>query len=167
MSTMTTTTEKELFIKMVLSNWELQINRMNDLLGKLSDEELSAQTAPGRNTGVYLLGHLAAVSDGMFTFLGLGERLNPEMDEIFLRNADNSGIEKPSINELKDYWNKVNALFAQKIDQLHAEEWFTRHTAVSEADFAKEPHRNKLNIVINRTNHLSYHSGQLAYLAKK
>lgn len=164
---MTTTTEKELFIKMVLSNWELQINRMNDLLGKLSDEELSAQTAPGRNTGVYLLGHLAAVSDGMFTFLGLGERLNPEMDEIFLRNADNSGIEKPSINELKDYWNKVNALLAQKIDQLHAEEWFTRHTAVSEADFAKEPHRNKLNIVINRTNHLSYHSGQLAYLAKK
>lgn len=167
MSTITSTTEKELFIKMVLSNWELQINRMNNLLGKLSEEELSAQTAPGRNTGVYLLGHLAAVSDGMFTFLGLGERLNSAMDEIFLRNPDNSGIEKPSINELKDYWNKVNALLAQKINEMHAEEWFNRHTAVSEEDFAKEPHRNKLNIVINRTNHLSYHLGQLAYLVKK
>jgi hypothetical protein len=167
MSTITSTTEKELFIKMVLSNWELQINRMNNLLGKLSDEELSAQTAPGRNTGVYLLGHLAAVSDGMFTFLGLGERLHSAMDEIFLRNPDNSGIEKPSINELKDYWNKVNALLAQKINEMHAEEWFNRHTAVSEEDFAKEPHRNKLNIVINRTNHLSYHLGQLAYLVKK
>jgi hypothetical protein len=167
MSAITTTTEKELFIKMVLSNWEMQINRMNNLLGKLSDEELSAQTAPDRNTGVYLLGHLAAVSDGMFTFLGLGERLNPAMDEIFLRNPDNSGIEKPSINELKDYWNKVNALLAQKINEMHAEQWFTRHTAVTKEDFAKEPHRNKLNIVINRTNHLSYHLGQLAYLAKK
>ena len=52
MSTITTNTDKELFIKMVLSNWELQISRMNNLLGKLSDTELSAQTAPGRNTGV-------------------------------------------------------------------------------------------------------------------
>src|SRR5258708_32754550 len=167
MSTFTTITEKEIFIKMVLSNWELQISRMNNLLGKLSDEALTAHTAPGRNTGVYLLGHLAAVSDGMCTFLGLGERLNPEMDEVFLRNPENSGLEKPSIAELKDYWNKVNALLAQKINEIHTDEWFTRHTAVSEEDFAKEPHRNKLNIVINRTNHLSYHLGQLAYLAVK
>jgi hypothetical protein len=167
MSTITTNTEKELFIKMVLSNWELQISRMNNLLGKLSDEELSAQTAPGRNTGVYLLGHLAAVSDGLFTFLGLGERLNPAMDDIFLRNPDNSGIEKPSIAELKKYWNKVNAILGDKISQIQPDEWFNRHTAVSEEDFAKEPHRNKLNIIINRTNHLSYHLGQLAYLVKK
>src|ERR1700761_2087999 len=97
MSTTTTNIEKKLFIKMALSNWELQIGRMNNLLGKLSDEELSAQTAPGRNTGVYLLGHLAAVSDGLFKFLGLGERLNPGMDDIFLRNPESSGIEKPSI----------------------------------------------------------------------
>jgi hypothetical protein len=167
MSTITTNTEKELFIKMVLTNWELQINRMNNLLGKLSDEELSAQTAPGRNTGVYLLGHLAAVSDGLFTFLGVGERLNPAMDDIFLRNPDNSGIEKPSIAELKEYWNKVNVLLADKISQIQPDEWFNRHTAVSEEDFAKEPHRNKLNIIINRTNHLSYHLGQSAYLVKK
>ena len=167
MSTITTNIEKELFIKMVLSNWELQISRMNNLLGKLSDEELSAQTAPGRNTGIYLLGHLAAVSDGLFIFLGLGEKLNTAMDDIFLRNPDNSGIEKPSIAELKEYWNKVNVLLADKISQIQPDEWFNRHTAVSEEDFAKEPHRNKLNIIINRTNHLSYHLGQLAYLVKK
>ena len=163
----TTTTDRELFIKMVLSNWEVQINRMNGLLAKLSDEQLSAQTAPNRNTGVYLLGHLAAVSDGMFTFLGLGERLNPAMDEPFLRNPENSGLAKPSIAELKDYWNKVNSVLAQRISEIPVDEWFTRHTAVSEQDFVKEPHRNKLNIVINRTNHLSYHLGQLAYLVGK
>jgi hypothetical protein len=167
MTTITPTVNKELFIKMVLSNWELQISRMNNLLAKLSDQELSAQTAPGRNSGVYLLGHLAAISDGMFTFLGLGERLNPAMDEAFVRNPENSGLEKPSISELKNYWNDVNASLAQKINAMPADEWFTRHTAVSEEDFANEPHRNKLNIVINRTNHLSYHLGQLAYLVNK
>ena len=167
MSTNTIISEKELFIKMVMSNWDLQVGRVNSVLAKLSNEELSAATAPGRNTGVYLLGHLAAVSDGMFTFLGIGERLNPAMDEIFLRNPEESGIEKPSIAELKDYWNKVNALLSEKMNQIAPEAWFTRHTAVSEEDFAKEPHRNKLNIVINRTNHLSYHLGQLIYLIKK
>jgi hypothetical protein len=167
MSTNTIITDKELFIKMVLSNWDLQINRMNGALAKLTDEELSAPTAPERNTGVYLLGHLAAVSDGMFTFLDLGERLNPAMDEVFLRNPEDSGLAKPSISELKEYWNKVNALLSEKMSQMSADEWVTRHTAVSEDDFAKEPHRNKLNIVINRTNHLSYHLGQLAYLVKK
>jgi hypothetical protein len=167
MSAATTTIDRELFIKMVLSNWETQISRMNGLLTKLSDEQLSAQTALNRNTGIYLLGHLAAVSDGMFTFLGLGERLNPAMDEPFLRNPENSGLKKPSIAELKDYWNQVNSVLAQKLSEMPVDEWFTRHTAVSEDDFAKEPHRNKLNIVINRTNHLSYHLGQLAYLAGK
>ena len=163
----TTTTDRELFIKMVLSNWELQVGRMNSLLGKLGDEELATPTAPGRNTGVYILGHLAAVSDGMFTILGLGEKLNPATEELFIRNPENSGLEKPSLEELKQYWNDVNALLTQKMNQIEADEWFTRHTAVSEEDFAKEPHRNKLNIVINRTGHLAYHIGQLVYLVSK
>jgi len=167
MSTTTIVSEKELFIKMVMSNWDLQVGRMNSVLAKLSDEELSASTAPGRNTGIYLLGHLAAVSDGMFTFLGIGERLNPAMDEVFLHNPEESNLEKPSIAELKGYWNKVNAVLSEKMNQIAPEEWFNRHTAVSEEDFSKEPHRNKLNIVINRTNHLSYHLGQLVYLVKK
>ena len=167
MSTTTIVSEKELFIKMVMSNWDLQVGRVNGVLAKLSDDELSMPTAPGRNTGVYLLGHLAAVSDGMFTILGIGKRLNPAMDELFLHNPEESGLEKPSIAELKEYWNKVNELLSEKISQITPAEWFTRHTAVSEEDFAKEPHRNKLNIVINRTNHLSYHLGQLVYLLNK
>ena len=120
MSNNQTTTDQELFIKMVLSNWDLQISRVNNLLGELTDEELSAHTAPGRNTGVYLLGHLAAVSDGMITLLGFGERVNTATDEIFLRKPENSGLEKPSIAELKEYWNKVNAVLAEKISKMPA-----------------------------------------------
>jgi ribosomal protein L16 Arg81 hydroxylase len=71
-----------------------------------------------------------------------------------------------AITELKEYWNKVNAKLSNHISQVSSDEWFTRHNNVSEADFAKEPHRNKLNIIINRTNHTSYHLGQLVYLAK-
>ena len=160
-------TEKEVFIKMALSNWETQNKRLNDLLAKLSDEQLSAETAPGRNTGVYLLGHLAAIHDAMMTILGFNERVNPAMDEIFIHNPDKSGLAKPSAAELRKYLDEVNAALEKHISSMPADEWFTRHNSVSEEDFAKEPHRNKLNIIINRSNHLAYHLGQMAYLQKK
>jgi hypothetical protein len=35
-----------------------------------------------------------------------------------------------------------------------------RPAAVSDEDFAKDPTRNRLAIVMNRTSHASYHSGQ-------
>jgi hypothetical protein len=158
---------KTVFIKMALSAWDTYNARVNKLIDTVSDEQLIAETAPGRNSGIYLLGHLIAVSDGLFPILGFGERLYPQLDKIFLENPDRSGLEMPSINELKEYWKKVNAKLTDHIIQMPADEWFTRHNNVSEADFANGPHRNKLNIIINRTNHTSYHLGQLVYLVKK
>jgi hypothetical protein len=35
---------------------------------------------------------------------------------------------------------------------------------VSPEDFAKEPHRNRLNVLISRTNHMANHIGQLLLL---
>ena len=35
------------------------------------------------------------------------------------------------------------------------------HSAVSEEDFVKEPLRNRLAVLASRTNHVSYHGGQL------
>jgi hypothetical protein len=55
-------------------------------------------------------------------------------------------------------------LLSEHFSKLSFTEWFQKHNAVSETDFAKEPHRNKLNIVINRTNHLANHLGQLLLL---
>lgn len=158
--------DKELFIKMVISYWQVVNNRVSDLFNKLSDEELSVETAPGRNTGVYLLGHLAAVHDAMFPILGFGEQQHADLYEVFVKNPDKSGLEKPPIAELRECWNKVTAELQQHIDATKPDEWFKRHNSVSEEDFAKEPHRNKLSIIINRTNHLSTHLGQLIYLAR-
>jgi hypothetical protein len=158
--------EREVFIKMVLSYWQVMNNRVNDLFNKLSDEELSAETAPGRNTGVYLLGHLTAVHDAMFPILGFGEAQYPALYKVFVDSPDKSGLEKPATPYLRESWSKVSARLQQHIDAVQAAEWFTRHNAVSPDDFAKEPQRNKLNIIISRTNHLSTHMGQLIYLSR-
>jgi len=164
METTTVQSEKELIIKMVLSNWELQNKRLDGLLAKLSDEQVAAEVSMNRNSGVYLLGHLTAVSDGMITLFGLGEKLYPELENIFIKNPDKSGLEKPSLDQLKNYWNNVNNTLSGHFSNMQPDEWFAPHTAISAEDFAKEPHRNKLNILLNRTNHEAYHLGQLVFL---
>ncbi len=156
--------QEELMIKMVISSWESQNTRVDKLLDKLTDEQLMTETAPGRNTGVYLLGHLLAVNDGMLTLLGFGEKKYPELEAVFLKNPEKSGLEKPSIAELKKSWKEVNEQLSTHMAKLTPDEWLGRHSAVSEEDFAKEPHRNKLSILISRAIHQGYHLGQLAYI---
>jgi len=154
----------ELMIKMVVSAWESYFQRVNKLFENLSNEQLQKQVAPGRNTGIYLLGHLTAVTDGMLPLLGFGEKLYPGLDKIFLESPDASGLKMPSVAELRTYWKTVNDKLSENIKAMNPDDWFTRHSAVSQEDFEKEPHRNKLNIIINRTNHQSWHYGQLLFL---
>ena len=153
-----------LFVKMALQSWESQVKRAGNLLNTLSDEQLLREIAPGRNRGIYLFGHLIAVHDAMLTLFGLGERLHPELDEAFLSNPDRSGKEVPSLSELRQYWPELHTRLQEHFDTLSPEQWLQRHTAVSEADFEKEPHRNKLNVLLSRTSHLAYHLGQLVLL---
>lgn len=163
----TATIDTDLFTKMVISNWDIQISRTNKLIDALSEEELQAQVAPDRNRGLYLIGHLAAVHDGMLPLLELGDNIRPEMEAIYVKESDNPGVSQHTLAELKQYWKDVNALLAKHFASTAREEWYEKHAAVSAEDFLKEPHRNKLNIVINRTNHIAYHLGQLIFLKKK
>lgn len=158
--------QQELIIKMALDAWNTHISRTDKLFNELTDEQLANEVAPDRNTGIYLLGHLAAVHDAMLPLLGLGEKLYPQLEDIFIKNPDQSGLEKPVTKDLRNYWLKVNKKLSQYFNQLTADEWFQKHTAVTTEDFAKEPHRNKLNVLINRTNHLANHLGQLVFLKK-
>ena len=159
-------TQQDLMIKQVLDAWYGQISRIDKFLEALNDEQLQHEVAPGRNRGIYLLGHLAAVHDRMLTLLDFGNRLYPQLDETFILNPDKSKPDLPSTTELRTYWKEVNNLLAKHFNELSAEDWFKKHTAVSEEDFAKEPHRNKLSIIISRTSHLAYHFGQMAFLKK-
>jgi hypothetical protein len=65
---METTTQSNLLVKMILMAWDAQNSYLNKLISSLTDEQLAKEIAPGKNTGVYLLGHLIAVSDGMLAF---------------------------------------------------------------------------------------------------
>jgi len=52
----------------------------------------------------------------------------------------------------------------RRFEEMSGPDWLQRHTAVSEEDFAKDTSRNRFAILLSRTNHLSYHLGQLIQL---
>lgn len=158
---------KELFVKMVVSAWETYLTRTTKLINELTDDQLMQDTAPGRNSGKYLVGHLVAVSDHMQSLLEWEDMRYPQLQDIYIRNPDKSALEQPTLKELREYWSLTHDAATRHIAGMKPNDWFARHTAVSAQDFQKEPHRNKLNLLINRTNHLSYHYGQLIYLSKK
>lgn len=152
--------------QLVFESFKSNLKRATKLLNELSDEDLLQEVATFKNTGHYLLGHLIAVHDNMLPLLGLGDSLYPELVEVFIKNPDKSTLPKPSIAHLRTQWEEVHQELLTKLASLNPEQWFEKHTAVSEADFAKEPHRNRLNVLLSRANHLSYHFGQLALLKK-
>lgn len=156
--------QQDIFIKMALDSWYTHISRASKLLESLTDEALAAEVAPGRNTGAYLLGHLVAVHDAMIPLLNIGAKLYPQLEEPFIKQPDKSGLEKPSVTQLRTYWSEVNNALTLSFNLMNADEWLQKHTAVSEEDFAKNPLRNKLNVLLSRTSHLAYHTGQLAFL---
>jgi uncharacterized damage-inducible protein DinB len=150
--------------KVILDLFTQQLSRADKVIDGFTDEQLAKEVAPGRNTGVYLLGHLAAVHEAMLPLLGLGEVQHPELVDVFLKNPDKSGLPKPATSQLREYWKAANATLVEKLSALTPEQWFERHTSVSEEDFKKEPHRNRLNIVAGRTTHMTYHIGQMALI---
>jgi hypothetical protein len=157
------TTTTGTMVKMVIDRWNASLKNWDTLLHSLTDEQLQKEIAPGRNRGVYLLGHLIAVHDEMLVLLGMS-KLYPELHEPFIKSADKATAQIPSATELRSFWTKQCEAFQQKFDGMKPQDWFEKHSAVSAEDFAKEPHRNKLNIIITRTSHLQYHLGQLVLL---
>ena len=157
--------EKQEFItKLVVDGWNVQLKAFDKLLNELSDEQLMKEIAPGKNRGIYLLGHLAAVHDRMLPLLDLGEQLFPDLNPIFIRTPDRAVEEIPSATSLRNNWTKVNEVLNNHFAKMHAEQWLQKHSSVSDEDFIKEPGRNKLNVLISRTNHLANHFGQLLLL---
>jgi len=154
----------ETTLKMVFDRWSALIKNFDNSLNALTDNQLQNEIAPGKNRGIYLLGHMIAVHDDMLRLLDMGDKMYPELYEPFINAPDKTVTDIPSATTLRIYWAKQNEVLAEKFKALQPEEWFQKHTAVSAEDFAKEPHRNKLNIIITRTTHLAYHHGQFVLI---
>jgi DinB superfamily len=154
-------TSQQLSVKVAINSWKLVAERAGKTFSNFTEDELLKEVAPGKNRVIYVWGHLTAIHDAMLSILGLGPRLHPELDAIFVSNPDETAIQLPSGGELKKYWDEVNTKLLSEFARLSADEWLERHHAMSEEDYAKDPTRNRLAVLLSRTNHMSYHLGQV------
>jgi hypothetical protein len=159
-------TPEQSVVSSAVHAWIQNLERAGTLFSGLSEQQLQNDVAPGKNRLIYLWGHLIAVHDAMLPLLALGPRLHPELDDAFLKRADRSVADLPSAADLKRYWDEVNGTLLKGIGAFTASDWAQKHTAVSIEDFAANPLRNRLSILLSRTGHVAYHLGQ-AVLAPK
>ncbi len=159
-------TNEELLAATAVNFWNLSLSRADKIFSAMSPKELEQEVAPGRNRVIYIWGHVTAVHDAMLPLLSLGPRLHPEFDAAFITAPDKTATEVPSIEEVKRAWHDVNAKLNDGFAKMTPADWLKRHNAVSDEDFAKEPLRNRLAILLSRTAHLGYHLGQAALVSK-
>ena len=156
---------EQAFVTVALNAWNSNLKTIDTFFAGLSDDALDTEIAPGKNRLVYLLGHFASVHDRMIALLGVGERLHPELDAIFLSARDRE-VAVPPVAEIRMMYAEINTALTSAMMKLQPSEWLDRHTSVSEDDFAREPHRNRYSVLLSRTNHVWYHYGQMLLAPK-
>lgn len=159
-------TPDQSIVASLVNAWKIQLERADKLFSGLDDAQLLTEVAPGKNRLVYLWGHVIAVHDAMLPLLGLGPRLHPELEAVFLTAPDRTAADLPSAADLKRLWDEVNDRLLAGFGTFAAADWAQKHSVVSDQDFAANPLRNRLAILLSRTSHVAYHLGQ-AELAPK
>ncbi len=155
-----------LFAGTAVHSWTLNLGRLEKMFAAVADENLQQEIAPGKNRLFYLLGHMTAVHDRMLPLLRLGPRLHPELDRAFLTDPDRTNPDQISPAALRQAWTEVNTTLTSAIEALPAADWLERHDAISAEDFAKEPLRNRLSVLLSRTAHVQFHTGQIRLVVK-
>lgn len=158
--------QTNLVIKQVINFWEANNKGITTFFNKHDDDVYLGEVAPGRNRGIYLLAHLIATNDALFPLFSLGEKLFPDLAP-FASEAESTIPLELSIADLRIKWETLNVTLTNHFKNLTAEQWLSRHNSVSEDDFALDPTRNKLNVLMNRSSHENYHRGQLIFLTEK
>ena len=97
----------------------------------------------------------------MLPLLGIGERHHPQLDAVFLEQPDTGGTWTPGAPALKDVLGKTDRELWRAFSQWSPADWLSKHSAVSDEEFAREPHRNRLSVVLSRNSHLAFHHGQI------
>lgn len=153
-------------IDICLLQWSMYNTRTQKVLDSISAEKFSSPVAPNGNSPSWLFGHLADTDDKLLELFGIRSRLFPELEKIYHHERGTNQTGHLSKAELITKWKAISAELDRAFNSWTEKDWMSRHNAVSEEDFKKEPHRNKLNVMLSRVEHKASHLGQIAMQPK-
>lgn len=149
-----------------LLQWSMYNTRIQKLFDSLDDTRFFQPIAEGSNSPSWILGHLAETDDALLELFGIRERLFPDLKKIYHHERGRNQSDHLQKEELVTRWKAISAELDKAFKSWSESDWLSRHSAVSEEDFAKEPHRNKLNVMLTRVAHKASHLGQVAMIKK-
>jgi uncharacterized damage-inducible protein DinB len=151
-------------LDIALLQWAQYNKRMEKVITSTPDTLFHQPIVGGGNSPSWILGHLVDTDDALLELLGAGKRMFPELGNIYHHERGKNQQNHLSKEELLNSWKLILAEFDKAFTSWDEKEWMSKHTAVSAEDFAKEPHRNKLNVLLTRVTHKASHLGQIAML---
>jgi uncharacterized damage-inducible protein DinB len=149
-------------LEICLLQWDAFNRRAQKMLESISEENFNRPIFAGGNSPSWLMGHLADTEDALLELFGIRKRMFPELAKIYHHEKGNNQTGHLSKVELTAKWNEISAELDRAFKAMSESDWHGRHTAVSEEDYKKEPHRNKLNVMLSRVTHKASHLGQIA-----
>lgn len=151
-------------LEIALLQWHTNTKRTLKTLESFADENFHRQIVPNGNSPSWLFGHLADTDDMLIELIGIRTRLYPELKNIYHHEKGTNQSGHLSKSDLIVRWKTIVDTLNHSFANMSEADWLTRHTAVSEEDFKKEPQRNKLNVLLSRVTHKAYHLGQIVLL---
>jgi hypothetical protein len=146
---------------------QIMVGWVNMYLDALTDDELRAEIVPGRNHGIWILGHLIASDDDLSLYINKEPILFPELQELFKQGSTVQDISKyPPIPELRQKWQKVCEKNGNVFKQL-TDEMLDEYHEMIQGDPEKDYFKTKEVVIINWTLHQIHMAGQLALLLGK
>lgn len=144
--------------------WKMMTGWLTANIEKLSDDDLKQSILPGKNHGVWILGHLIESEDELSKVLGKAPMLFPEYEQMFGQGSKLEPVDfYPSIDTLKKQWKEVVAKNDKALSKMTDAEWDEPHATVAEFgenDFFKTKGRT----IMIWNLHQEYHNGQLSVL---
>lgn len=149
-----------------LLQWDTYNRRMQKMFDDVNEGNFHKPIVSGGNSPSWLFGHLADTDDALLVLFGIGERMFPELSKIYHHERNTNQEGHLSKGELTARWKAIIAELDKTLKTMSASDWLGKHMAVAEEEFKKEPHRNKLNVLLSRVTHKASHLGQLALQTK-
>ena len=146
--------------------YEMMVEWVNGTIDPLTDDEFKMEIYPGKNHGVWLLGHLVTSDDDFSMFMEKGEIMFPEYYEVFGQGSKLlSPEEYPPVSELRSAWKKVCEKNRKIYAELTDNELKLPHALVKDID--KDYFKSKERVIMAWHLHQLYHAGQLGIIVSQ
>lgn len=147
--------------------WNTYNTRMQKAFDELDGTEFQVPVAEGFNSPSWILGHLVDTDDMLLEVLGIRARIYPDLSRIYHHERGSNQTGHLAKSELMSRWKVILAELERSFKSWTESEWLSKHAVVSEQDFQREPHRNRLNVMLTRVAHKASHLGQIAMMKKR